>query len=128
MGLRLPHYAVAGVVTLAVEYWTFLGGYYIIHLAAVIANTLSFVVSVSVNFLLNRMWVFNAGLGSRSWRRQVTLYFCLALLNLGITNLGLYYLLQFHIPAFLLKLLFVSMVASWNFIIFRKFIFGDTNH
>lgn len=120
---RLPHYVVAGVVTLAVEYGAFLGLFYILKLSAVLANTISFVAALAVNFLLNRQWVFRGGVARRTWQKQTAFYLGLALLNLTITNTGLYYLLQLSLPAFAVKLLFVCLVASWNFVIFKKFIF-----
>lgn len=125
--LRLPHYAVAGVITLGVEYTTFLAAFYVLNLSGVQANSVSFVLSLSVNFLLNRYWVFSQGAALGAWRKQTLLYLALAFSNFIITTIGLHFFIGLGLPAFAVKLCFVGMVSVWNFLLFKRFIFARSS-
>jgi len=125
--LRLPHYVAAGGITLGVEYTTFLCAFYVLNLSGVRANTVSFAISLTVNFLLNRYWVFREGAALGAWHKQTASYVALAFSNFMITNLGLHFFIDRGLPAFAVKLFFVGLVSSWNFLLFKKYIFAASS-
>jgi putative flippase GtrA len=121
--LQVLHYIFAGGVTFTVEYCIFLALFYMFSASGFVANTISFVIALGVSFSLNKLWVFRAAGNGKAWQKQTFFYVGLSLFNLTTTNAILHYLLLFSVPAFVAKLLVIGLVACWNFIIFRKFIF-----
>ncbi len=120
---RLPHFIIAGVITLLVEYGTFITGFYILKTTVILANITSFILSLTANFMLNRLWVFKVVSTQKNWQRQTSLYLTLAFFNAALTSVGLEIAYRNHLPIFATKLIFITMVAGWNFVIFRKYIF-----
>lgn len=122
--LRLPHYLVGGAVTFIAEYTSFLLLFYTFGLGAVSSNTISFCLALSVSFVMNRQWVFkHTDMNSKKWHNQLVMYFCLAILNLIVTNLSIHALVGWSVPAYIAKLLLIGLVASWNFVIYKRLIF-----
>lgn len=121
---RVPHFIAAGGLTFGVEYATFLVAYYVFDMSGVWANTVSFALALTVNFLLNRLWVFRAGAIGGAWRKQTAQYLVLACVNYMITNIGLQIFISAGLPAFAVKLGFIVLIACWNFLLFQKYIFA----
>jgi putative flippase GtrA len=120
---RLIHYVIAGGAAFTIEYGSFLILYYHFHVAAVTANTVSFILGLITSFMLNRLWVFGHKKQHRRVAHQISLYLMIAGINLIITDVVIHFLVQAKIPAFIAKILLVILVACWNFVIFRKIIF-----
>lgn len=116
-------YAVAGVIAFACEYTTFLALYYRLDLPIVVANSIAFVVGLTVSFALSKLWVFRHGVGTKT--RQASLFVALALFNLVLTNLLLVLLKHYGIAPVIGKLAVMCLIVLWNFIILRNFIFVD---
>jgi putative flippase GtrA len=121
---RLIHYLVAGGTAFVVEYGSFLVFYYGLHMSAVIANTISFILGLATSFTLNRFWVFGHKKQNRRVSHQLSIYAIVGGANLLITDTAIHYMVHAGIPAFIDKILLVMLVACWNFVIFKKFIFA----
>lgn len=125
--IQLLLYIVAGFTTLGVEYVVFLIAFYLVGLPVVAANIISFCVALLTSFLLNKRVVFKVDQSRHGSSRQMVQYVCLAICNLLITTTGIYYVVEAGVPAFLAKLGFIGLIASWNFVLFKKVIFADQN-
>lgn len=119
---RSFRYLVAGGLTFLTDYGLFLLLHYIFGFPVVYANTTSFIFSVIVNFSLNKTWVFD-GKHKQKVTWQFSIYFILALINLALTNIFIYLLVNAGVWAFVAKLILVAAVAVWNYIIYRSVIF-----
>lgn len=81
-----------------------------------LAASISFVIAVTNNFLLNKFWTFNAVKQKDSGKKQFIKYFIVSIIALAM-NLGLMYL---FIEFFSLwynwaKLLATAIILFWNF-------------
>lgn len=91
-----------------------------------ISQTLSFIIGLIVSFTGNRKLTFrgkntNYALSGPS---QMSRYLALALVNLVLSNLAIYTLVDsFSVHELLAKVLVMAAVVVWNFAIFNKVIF-----
>ncbi len=117
---RLIKFIISGGTAAVVEYGLF-ALFNALGVPLVIANTLSFIGGLLVSFSLNRTWVF---LSKERARRQFGLYVLLALINLVIGNTIIFLLHDgFGVYALVAKLIVMVLIASWNYLIFSRFIF-----
>lgn len=120
--LHFGKYVIAGGITFACEYTTFLVLYYAVGLPVVVANIGAFALSLVVNFLLNRQWVFQHG--SRAARQQALLFVLLASFNLLVTTSVLLAMKHYGFNVALGKLMIMSVIVLWNFTLMRRVIFN----
>lgn len=85
--------------------------------------TISFIVSILVGFLLQKLWTFNH-LQEHRTRRQFFLYSVWMLLYLGL-NLGLMYLLVDGIKVYYLVSQFITsgLLAVLSFFVYSRIVF-----
>lgn len=121
---QVPLYVATGIATFGTEYVIFLITYYLAGLPVAYANFISFAAALSVSFLLNKKIVFKVVQPRNKLLKQLLQYFSLAAVNLLITTVGIYYVVEAGLPAFLAKLIFIGIVASWNFIMYKRVIFS----
>ena len=77
----------------------------------------------AVSFLLNKYWVFQSDQSSKG---ELAKYALLAGINLFLTNIVIHLLAdQLHVVQWMSKLIVMGMVATWNYVIFSKLIFGE---
>ena len=119
--VTFSQYVASGGTAFALEYATFIGLVYGLHVAVVGANIASFGVGLLTSFTLNRYWVFKGGLAAG--RRQFGLYVTLALFNLVVTSLLLVGLKRIGIEPAIAKLLVMGVIVLWNFGILRTVVF-----
>jgi putative flippase GtrA len=130
---RFITYGVVGVLAFASEYFSFI---IIIHAlttsySLLVAQSISFSLGLIVSFTGNRFFSFNDA--SRSYthniKRQVGMYLVLAGINLLLSNIVIQLLVNvFLITPPISKLIVMSMVVLWNYIIFNKLIFKSERH
>jgi putative flippase GtrA len=117
-------FLISGSVAAGTEYAVFL----ILHgsgLKLVLANVISFCCGLVVSFLLNKHWVFSH---KSNGSRQFAAYTTVALINLLISSAILVVLVnKIHIPAFIAKFCVMLLIASWNYVIFKKLIFKNAD-
>ena len=125
---RILKYIFTGGMALVVEYLSFvllLELLFIDH-ALMVAQSLSFCAGLITSFLGNRLLTFN-DTNSRyihSIGRQLYSYFALAIVNLLITNIIIYLLVnQQSMNPLVAKLAVMIAVAFWNYLVFKRFIF-----
>lgn len=125
---RIIVYALVGISAFLAEYFSFilLLGMIPPPYSLVIAQTISFGFGLTVSFAGSRLFTFNDTntTYAHSIYRQISSYIVLALINLLLSNIAIYVMVHYLLTApFIAKLLVMSMVVIWNFLIFKKLIF-----
>lgn len=119
-------FCIVGVVTLCIDVGTSTFLYVVVHLPAYLASGIGFLSGFFVNFPINRKKVFHHSDSDRfSLRLQVVLYVLLCLFNLIVTS----FLVNIMVNSGFLaieyaKILVTMMIAVWNFLLFKLFIFS----
>ena len=86
-----------------------------------VGNSISFLCGLAVSFTLNRKWVFGSQAGVK---KQFIEYFILAIINLILSNLAVYLLVdEMGVAAWIGKIIVMGAIAFNNYFIFSKFIF-----
>lgn len=85
------------------------------------AQSVSFTCGLVVSYILNRKWVFRS---TGSHRSEFTRYVLLATLNLVLSNYLIMLIISVGAHKIIAKLITMVLVAGWNYIIFRRFIFA----
>ena len=125
--MRVMKFIVSGISAAGVEYAIFL----MLQLTVaenniLLSQTVSFLSGFFVSFSLNKYWVFSSSKGHRS---EIGKYAVLAIINLILTNSVIYAAVEYaHIAQWLAKLVVMAMVASWNYVIFSRIIFGRSEN
>lgn len=117
-------FLVAGGTAALVEYGVFLvlmlwlAGF---QPAVIVAQVVSFSTGLFISFFMNKYWSFQS---SGSTRHEFARYLLLAVINLALSTLILWFFIQplGMLPG-LAKFFVMAMVACWNFILFQKFVF-----
>ncbi len=87
----------------------------------VLSQTVSFLAGFVVSFVLNRIWVFNS---KGRWWHDLIKYSVLAAVNLALGNAMIWLLVgPASLPPLLAKLLVMSLIAVWNYVIFSRIVF-----
>lgn len=92
------------------------------------SSVAAFCVALVVSFVLQKFWTFR----NRSRRRfysQATTYFLIALTNLGINTLIIYFLVDFLKLFYLLGQVIAGLVvAMWSFFSYRHLVFFEPKY
>ena len=92
------------------------------------ANTVSFVVSVTVSFILNRMWTFRRQ-GRIDWAREAIPFLVVSLAGLIMSNVAIWtagrYLSTHILIINAAKVGGVATIWFLKFFIFKSFVFAD---
>ena len=96
------------------------------HFPAYLAGIIGFLSSFFFNFPINRKHVFQHTKHDRfSLKVQMTLFALLCGFNLLATGLFIEILVtHVHVPISISKILITGVIAVWNFILFKTFIFS----
>ena len=113
--VKLIRYGFVVAVTAPID----LGGYILLksvfHFYYVLAATLSFTVSLIVNYLLSVAWVWTNHSG-RQRHIDATIFGIIGIIGLGITDLVVYLFTDFaHLNYIISKLIAFTIVFFWSF-------------
>jgi len=113
--VQLIRYGLVVVIAAPID----LGGYILLkatfHVYYVLAATISFTVSLIVNYLLSVAWVWTNHTG-RQRHIDATIFALIGIVGLGITDLVVYTLTDFgHLNYILSKLAAFMVVFFWSF-------------
>lgn len=119
--IQFLKYAANGLICFAVEFSTL---YLLTEYAKIwyiVSNSIAFILSTILNFLINRFWTFRS---TANAARQFTMAIALALFNLLASNLIMYLLTDICRLYYLFsKIVAIAIIASWNFILYKKVIY-----
>ena len=126
---KILRYILAGGSTFLLEYMSYLVLLYTLKVPLVLSITLGYVIALTYNFLMNKMWVFSANKHSKSLNTQMVLYLLLLGFNYIVNVSATYYLTVYLlVPAYISRLLVMILIVCWNFIIYNKLIFTRNDY
>ncbi|MBP5427365.1 MAG: GtrA family protein [Clostridiales bacterium] len=139
---QFKRYVITGMTTFVVEYSLFylfheiifgkyrLIGFELAHkwfgadtytYKYLLSNTIVYSIDFCLNFTINRVYSFKS---KAPLMRQVKRYGILYLANLAITSVLLYMFADMlELSPYISKFLAMNIIISWNFIIYKKFIY-----
>lgn len=121
----LVRYIVVGLGSLAVDYFLLLILFHGFGVQLAVASSISFLAGLTVNFLLNKYWSFQAGRGLKKSTKQAVLYALLVGFNLLFTNFFIVMLQERGIGPEISKPVTTAMITLWNFALYKTVIFKD---
>lgn len=121
---RVLRFLVAGGSAAAVEFFSFLGLNVILdNQSLIFSQSASFSCGFAVSFVLAKSWVFKS---SGAWRRELSKYVILALLNLVLSNFLIMIISQwFGVHILPAKFLVMATIAAWNYFLASRLIFSS---
>lgn len=117
---KVIRFLISGGSAAAAEYGIFITSVALLSMTVLVANTMSFLCGFVVSFLLNKNWVFKSN-GAVS--KQLLLYAVLAAVNLLLSNIAIWLLIQMGLIDMVAKIITMVAIATWNYIFFSKYIF-----
>lgn len=100
----------------------------VFHLPPYLASPIGFLSGFFFNFPMNRKKVFNHSDKDRfSMKTQIIFYVILSLFNLGVTAVLSELIVSLGLNIGIAKVIITGLIATWNFIIFRYFVFSKNN-
>lgn len=119
--IQFLSYLFVGGLTFIVEFASFLLLREFVSLSVSASQIVSYSLALVFNFTCLRRFVFSAG--SPSSRRQLGRYLLLVIFNLIVSTLLIRWLVHVGLPPAVAKLGTIALVAVWNFIIYKRFVF-----
>lgn len=117
-------FAVVGLVSLAVEYAFLTYFLHAMHMDYLMATTISFTVSIVVNYFLSMKYVFEHK-DDLSRRREFTIFAILSAIGLGLNDLYMFIGVGLlNIGTMAMKLISTFFVTWYNYFSRRKFLDG----
>jgi putative flippase GtrA len=117
---QIFRFGVTGGTAAVVEYVCFLLLIYV-QVSSIVANIISFALSLLVGFTLHKLWVFKA---RGRTRRQLTKYLLLAGINVAISSTLIWLAVDVLAYApWIVKLCTMVLIAASNYLVFSRFIF-----
>lgn len=119
-------FGIVGVITLGIDVAVTTSLYNWAHLPAYLASGIGFMSGFFFNFPMNRKKVFNHSESDRfSLHTQITMYILLSVFNLVATSA----LVEGFVSLDILQIQYAkvavtAMIAAWNFLLFKFFIFS----
>lgn len=93
------------------------------HLWYVLGSVFAFLIAFVVSFLLQKFWTFK-NTNKDGIHKQATVYFIVAVINLGLNTLFIYLAVEFLNLHYILGQIVASgLIAISSFFIYSKFIF-----
>lgn len=95
-----------------------------LNLPILLSTSLSFILAVINNFILNKIWTFKDK--SRNYRKQFIKFFIISLIGLALTLVSMYLLVYLaKIWYILAKLITSAIVLTWNFLANKLWTFKE---
>lgn len=118
-------YLATGGAAALTEYLSFLLLYYVFDVSVVPANIISFLLSLIAGFTLHKLWVFGDIEQVRRTRSQAAAYGLIAVINITFSSFAIAFLVQYNAPGFIAKLILISVIAAWNYLLFQRIVFAN---
>ena len=116
---QILKFGVVGVIAFLIDYGLF-ALLTILHVHYLIAQVISFSISLAFNYWASIKWVFDA---KKQTKKEVILFVVLSVVGLGINELLLYIGVDLiHIHELIVKLFATAVVMVYNFITRKIFI------
>ena len=96
----------------------------VFHLPLFVAKLLANLIGISVNYLLQDHWVFNAKQRAKQENRRTSRYITLTVINLGIDYLIVAGLKEVGISPYIGQFVSAGFFTFWNFIWYKYWVFA----
>jgi putative flippase GtrA len=116
-------FVAVGLISFAVDFGLLLISHYIFKLNLELATTLAYLTGLVVNFLLNKIWTFQAPTGAKQSTRQAVQYGLLVVVNLIFTNVVISSAQHFNIGPELSKPVATALIMVLNYVVYNRIIF-----
>ncbi len=121
---QFTKFALVGFTSLGVDYVLLLALVELLHIDVLVGTTVSFIVSVIVNYILSIRYVFDRR-EDMSRKREFTIFAVLSAIGQGLTDLFMFVGVAFlSIGYQAMKLISTFMVTWYNYFSRRKFLSG----
>ena len=122
---QLLKYVFTGGLSFAIEYSSFLLFASFMKIDYRLSNIASMLIALSINFYLNRRYVFmaNGGLESSSVSTQFIKYIILLVFNIIASTAIIGLLVDREVEKYIAKLIAVMLVVSWTYLAYKLVIF-----
>lgn len=120
-------YAVAGVLTTIVNFFSYHFFCNILGITNLIANAIAWVIAIIFAYVVNDIWVFQSiTKGIRKEIEKITKFFGARICSFGVEEVGLYVFVDmFHWNNLLVKAGLAVIVIILNYIFSKLYIFND---
>jgi len=119
----LQRFVVVGVISFAVDFGLLLISHYIFNVQLQVATTGAFLAGLIINFILNKLWTFEAPKGAKQSARQAFLYALLVVVNLIITNFVVSSAQAMGLGPEISKPFATGFITVLNYIVYNRIIF-----
>lgn len=120
--MQILKFAIVGVVATIIDFLFLYMFKEFCHLPVVLANTLSFVISVIYNYFASIHWVFVVD-EKKDKRKQFTLFILFSVIGLLLNDLIVWFGADiFHIHYLISKVIATAFVMIFNFVTRKKFL------
>ncbi len=122
IGVQFLRYGFVAVAAFVVDFGLFLYFDSRLRIYSVLAATMSFLISLVLNYYLSTLWVFSHSTRKRS--AEVSIFLIVNLVGLGLNDFIIWVATsRFSLQAAYAKLVAVAIVFFWSFFSRRYFIF-----
>lgn len=124
-GIQFVRYGFVAVAAFIVDFGLFLYFNKELHIYSVVAATMSFLISLILNYYLSILWVFSRSAHKRS--AEIGIFLVINLVGLGLNDLIIWIgTAHFGLQAQYAKLIAVAIVFFWSFLARRYYLFKST--
>ncbi len=120
---RITEYLVTGGAWFWSGYLLFAVLYSGFKIGIIASKVLSYIFGLSVNFLLQRYWVFADAKGKKQLNKVSGRYVALSALNLGIDTAIVWYLARLGLTPYLGQFVSAGFFTVWNYIWYKLWVF-----
>lgn len=121
---QIAKFLVSGVIAATVNLsllYTFTD---IFHLWYIASSWIAFIITFFVSFALQRYWTFN-NREQHLIRRQIIMYFAVAIMNVGINTALIYALVEyFQLHYLVAQFIALGLISIESFFVYKRVIFG----
>lgn len=124
---QIIKYLIAGGTSTSVDLTIYYFLTYYAGLWYIVSSISSFIIAFWISFGLQKFWTFRDK-NTKNMMKQTYLYFFVAIVNLGINTLLVYFFVDYvHIHKFISKIFANILIATESFFVYRHFIFTKKN-
>lgn len=125
---QIIQYSITGGAWFWSGYTMFALCYSVFGLDIVPSKIISYVFGLSVNFVLERFWVFNNRQARKELDTVTIRYVLLSLINLGIDTLIVWGLSKIGVSPYIGQFVSAGFFTVWNYIWYRFWVFTRGSH